>query len=84
MAYEPQPNKTNLFRNDRKEQETHADWQATVEIDGKNYYINGWDKQGSKGPFISLSFKEKVTKLDNMRNEQQAPTQSFDDDTSPF
>lgn len=78
MAYEQQPGKTNLFRNDRKQQETHADWQATVLLDGREYYINGWEKQGSRGMFISLSFKERLTKS------QTASNDGFADDDVGF
>ena len=35
----------------------------TINVDGKDYYINAWKKESKKGvPFYSLSVKEKVEK----------------------
>ena len=48
-----------ISRNDRKEKETHADIKGKCEIEGKKYYIDGWQKQrkDGSGSFYSLSFK---------------------------
>lgn len=59
MAYEQRDNSGTVFNNTRKEKETHPDRTGTAMIDGVEYYINGWIKQGKSGPFLSLSFKRK-------------------------
>jgi hypothetical protein len=48
-----------ISKNDRKEKETHADIKGKCEIDGKDYYIDGWLKQrkDGSGHFYSLRFK---------------------------
>lgn len=48
-----------LFKNTRKEKDTHPDYNGTVLIDGRDYWISGWIKQGAKGSFLSLAFKRK-------------------------
>ena len=48
-----------LFVNDRKEKDTHADRQGSATIDGVEYWVNGWLKEGKKGKFLSLAFKRK-------------------------
>lgn len=53
------PNSGILSPNDRKEKQTHADWRGKCEIDGVEYWLDGWIKQGQRGEFISLSFKRK-------------------------
>jgi hypothetical protein len=59
MAYEQRDNSGTIFVNDRKEKDTHPDRSGTAMIDGVMYYVSGWLKQGSKGPFLSLAFKRK-------------------------
>ena len=50
-----------LFRNDRKEQPNHPDYNGSCEIEGKEYWINAWVKEGKKSgkKFFSFSFKAK-------------------------
>ena len=56
--FEMKEGKGSLFPNGRKESETHADWQGSIKIDGKEYWLNGWVKQG-KTERIELSAKLK-------------------------
>ena len=45
-----------LFKNDRKEKETHPDFTGSGMVDNKEYYIKGWKKQSKKGTaYISLA-----------------------------
>jgi len=44
-----------LFINDRKTTERHPDWNGKLNINGTDYWLSGWKKQGQKGPFLSLS-----------------------------
>jgi hypothetical protein len=48
-----------LFVNDRKSNEKHPDRTGTAMIDGKEYQVSGWLKQGKKGHFLTLSFRPK-------------------------
>lgn len=82
MAYEPKPNTGSLFVNDRKETDNHPDRQGTALIDGKEYYVNGWIKQGSKGQWLSMSFKPKEAR--GSRQESRPRKDDFDADGPPF
>ena len=60
MAYEQKPNRGSLFRNTRKETETHPDYTGDINIDGKLYWLNGWLEESKAGTkYFSLSVKPK-------------------------
>lgn len=71
MAYE---NTGLLARNDRKEKDTHPDFSGQINIDGVEYWLSGWTKEGREGTklagkrYFSLSVKPK-----NPAPEQSAP-----------
>ena len=44
-----------LFRNTRKEKESHADYNGSITVNGVEYWLNAWLKEGQKGKFFSLS-----------------------------
>jgi hypothetical protein len=50
-----------LFKNDRKADPKHADWNGTVNVDGQEFYLNAWikEKKADGSKFFSLSVKPK-------------------------
>src|SRR4051794_4592130 len=48
-----------VSKNTRKEKDTHPDIKGSINIEGVEYWLDGWQKQGSKGTFYSLSAKPK-------------------------
>jgi hypothetical protein len=72
-------NRGALFKNARKEKETHPDYNGTINIEGVEYWISGWTKDGKKGKFLSLSVKPKEDKPGVSQSHDV-----FDDDSIPF
>ena len=54
-------NKGSLFKNDCKKQDTHADYNGSINIEGKEYWLNAWVKESKKDgkKFFGLSAKSK-------------------------
>jgi len=79
-TFEQRDNSGTLFRNERKEQPNHADYEGTAMIGGKEYWMNAWLKEGKKGKFMSFSFREKAPS----RPVEKAPVKDDFVDDIPF
>jgi len=79
MAYEKRNNEGVLFRNDRKEKETHPDWSGYIIVDGVEHWLNCWEKHGAKGLFFSLAAKPKQERAAEIK--QAAKPRYGDEDT---
>jgi hypothetical protein len=55
-------NRGALFKNTKREKDTHPEYNGTVNIEGVEYWISAWVKDGKSGKFFSLSFKAKEDK----------------------
>ena len=66
MAYEQRDNSGSLFKNERKEKESHPDYKGTCMVGGVEMWMSAWLKTGANGTkFMSFSFQPK--------DQQQAP-----------
>jgi hypothetical protein len=77
-----------LFKNDRKEQDNHPDYKGSLNVNGVEFWLSAWIKEGSKvGPdgrpqkFMSLSIKPKDQQRQAEPPRRQPPPrrQSHDD-----
>jgi len=77
-----------LFKNDRKEKDSHADYQGSATINGVEFWISSWIKEGQKGKFMSLAFKPKLERAAEILQQARgsAPANFADDlnDEVPF
>jgi len=48
-----------LFKNDKKESEKHPDYKGNLTVDGKDYWLSAWIKEGKGGKFMGLALSPK-------------------------
>lgn len=48
-----------LFKNDRKESDSHPDYKGQINIGGVEFWLSAWINTGQNGKFMSLSVKPK-------------------------
>lgn len=79
-----------LARNDRKEKDTHPDFKGSINVDGKEYWLSAWTREGKPGgkmegrKYFSLSVSPKDAPNSAPVPQKSAP-KSFDqlDDDIP-
>ena len=87
MAYEMKDNTGSLFKNDRKETDTHPDYKGTALIGGVEHWLDAWintAKDGTK--YMSLKMKPKDAQQTGSYGRQEPQRAAFDDDSDsvPF
>lgn len=79
-------NKGIISKNERKETDSHPDIAGSINVDGKEYWLNGWlKKRGSDGaPFYSLAVKPKQERAAEIIREAENRHLDDDLDALPF
>jgi hypothetical protein len=72
-----------LFKNDKREKDSHPHAKGSALIDGVEYWVSAWTKEGSKGKFQSLSFQRKEQRQAEPKQSSRPPPQELDDEI-PF
>jgi hypothetical protein len=84
MAYEVRDLSGSLFKNDKREKDTHPNLTGSVLIGGVEYWASGWTKERANGEkWISLAFKPKEARQEAPAN-GFAPADADLDDDVPF
>ena len=60
MSYD-NTNRGVLFKNEDKQQDSHADYRGNIDVDGKQFWLDAWIRTSKAGKkFMSLSIKPKL------------------------
>lgn len=60
MAYEMKDNTGSLFKNDRKETDSHPDYKGSALLGGVEHWLDAWINEARDGSkYMSLKFKPK-------------------------
>jgi len=55
-------NRGAIWKNDQKKTDRHPDFSGSINVDGKEYWLSGWDKkpgQSDRAPLMSFSVRPK-------------------------
>ena len=61
-----------LFKNGRKQTDSHPDYTGTCTINGEEFYMSAWLKTGKAGKFMSFAYKPKENRKDEPAPKQDA------------
>lgn len=72
-------NRGTIAKNPRKESDTHPDIKGSINVEGKDYWLDGWQKTNSKdgSKFYSLTVKPKEARTSAPQNHRQEPRQTY-------
>lgn len=81
-------NRGSIWKNDRKEKDTHPDFKGSVNVDGVEYWVSAWKRKpdaNPKAPALSFSIqaKEQQGSPSQGAPQQGSHNGEFDDDI-PF
>ena len=68
-----------LFKNDKKESEKHPDYKGNLTVNGQDYWLSAWVKEGKGGKFMGLALSPK-----DEAPLKAPPKPKFDDSDLPF
>lgn len=72
-----------LFSNDKREKESHPNYKGNIRVDGKDYWISGWIKEGKNGKFMGLAVSPKEEQTSQPQSKPKAKIEDMDSDI-PF
>jgi hypothetical protein len=69
-----------LFKNDKKENEKHPDYKGNIMVDGNEYWLSAWIKEGKMGKFMGLA----VSPRDAQPPASKPVAKNLEDSDIPF
>ena len=74
-----------LFKNDTEgKSENFPPYGGKINVNGVEYYVSAWVKEGKNGKFFSLAIKPKGEQAKPRSSAPSPPAEQFPDDDIPF
>ena len=71
-----------LFKSDKIENERSPQYKGNITVEGKDYWISAWVKEGKSGKFMGLAVSPKEEY--KPKTSERSKTTNFDDSDLPF
>ena len=71
-----------LFRNDKRENEKAPNYKGNITVDGQDYWLSAWIKEGKSGKFMGLAVSPKEEY--KAKPSERSKATGFDSDEMPF
>jgi len=71
-----------LFKSDKIENERSPQYKGNITVDGKDYWISAWIKEGKSGKFMGLAVSPKEEY--KPKTSERSKATNFDDQSLPF
>lgn len=88
MADYDNTNRGSIWKNDKKEKDTHPDFTGSLNVDGTEYWVSAWKRKegaAAKAPALSFSIKPKDERAERAKPENRVAEKNRDmNDEIPF
>ena len=84
MAFEQRDLSGALFKNDKKGNDKAPDYKGNAMVDGFEYNMAAWIKEGKSGKFMSVVFKRKDDDYKPVKQEVKTVKVDYDNEDLPF
>lgn len=72
-----------LFKNDKKDKPTFPDYKGNIRVNGQEYWLSAWIKEGKNGKFMGLALSPKEEQGQAPQAKSSKKIEDMDDDI-PF
>ena len=72
-----------LFKNEKREKESHPHYKGNIRVDGQDFWLSAWIKEGKNGKFMGLAVSPKEEQSTQPQSKSKAKIEDMDSDI-PF